>query len=287
LRTIFGWFIVRINPYRSPDEGVDGVGGIDGAVVACFDITAQKRVEAELREARIAADAANAAKGTFLTTLSHEFRTPLNGMLGYADILHLDGPLNAAQLRKLERIKAGGWHLAAMIDEILAFALRDEGRESVRAERVDAREVARAAQELVEPAAEAKELAFVLDVPENPVELETDVGKLRQVLINLCGNAVKYTRQGEVRLVVREETGHVVFEVRDTGIGIAPEHQSRVFDRFWQVESAATRSFGGMGIGLAAAREFSRLLGGEVELESEPGRGSTFRVWIPRARGDA
>jgi len=278
------WFIVRINPYRLPDESVDGV---DGAVVACFDITAQKRVEAELREARAAADAANLAKGTFLATLSHEFRTPLNGMLGYADIIHLDGPLNAAQLRKLERIKAGGWHLAAMIDEILAFAMRDEGRQSVRTERVDAREVARAAQELVEPAAEAKSLGFVLEVPGHPVELETDAGKLRQVLINLCGNAVKYTVRGEIRLVVREEAEHVVFEVRDTGIGIAPEHQSRVFDRFWQVESAATRSFGGMGIGLAAAREFSRLLGGEVELESEPGRGSTFRVWIPRARGDA
>ncbi|HET7460405.1 MAG TPA: chemotaxis protein CheB [Longimicrobium sp.] len=275
------WFIVRINPYRSPDAGVEG------AVVACFDITAQKRVEAQLREARIAADAANLAKGTFLTTLSHEFRTPLNGMLGYADIISLDGPLNAAQTRKLERIKAGGWHLAAMIDEILAFAMRDEGRESVRAERVDAREIARAAKELVEPAAQAKELAFVLEVPRVPVMLQTDAGKLRQVLINLCGNAVKYTVRGEVRLVAREEDGHVVFEVRDTGIGIAPEHQSRVFERFWQVESAATRAFGGMGIGLAAAREFSRLLGGEVELESEPGRGSTFRVRIPRARGDA
>lgn len=280
------WFVVRINPYRSPDEGAGGAAAVDGAVVACFDITAQKRVEAELREARAAADAANLAKGTFLATLSHEFRTPLNGMLGYADILHLDGPLNAAQTRKLDRIKAGGWHLAAMIDEILAFAMRDEGRQAVRAEQVDAREVARAAHELVEPAAEAKSLGFVLELPGHPVALETDAGKLRQVLINLCGNAVKYTERGEIRLVVREEAEHVVFEVRDTGIGIAPEHQSRVFDRFWQVERAPTRSFGGMGIGLAAAREFSRLLGGEVEVESEPGRGSTFRVWLPRTRGE-
>jgi signal transduction histidine kinase len=207
-------------------------------------------------------------------------------MLGYADILHLDGPLNAAQLRKLDRIKAGGWHLAAMIDEILAFALRDEGRAQVRAERLDAREVARAAGELVEPAAEAKGLAFVLDLPGQAVEMVTDAGKARQILINLCGNAVKYTEAGEVRLGERAEGDYVVFEVRDTGIGIAPEHQAQVFDRFWQVNSASTRAAGGMGIGLAAAREFSRLLGGEVELESEPGRGSTFRVRLPRTRGD-
>jgi two-component system CheB/CheR fusion protein len=274
------WFIVRINPYRSPDEGVDG------AVVTCFDVTAQKRVEEELREAKGVAEQANLAKSTFLATLSHEFRTPLNGMLGYADILHLDGPLTAAQERKIARIKAGGWHLAAMIDEILAFALRDEGREQVRADRLDAREIAREAGELVEPAAEAKGLAFVLDLSEAPVWLVTDGGKLRQVLINLCGNAVKYTERGEIRLGVRRKEERIVFEVRDTGIGIALEHQARVFDRFWQVDSASTRSFGGMGIGLAAAREFSRLLGGDVEVESEPGRGSTFRVWLPRTRGD-
>jgi len=274
------WYVVRINPYRSLDHGIDGV------VLAFVDVTAQKRVEEELREAKIAAEAANLAKDTFLATLSHEFRTPLNGMLGYADILHLDGPLNPAQARKVERIKAGGWHLAGMIDEILSFALRDEGRERVRAERVDARDIARQARALVEPVAAAKGLAFVLDLPDGAVALVTDAGKARQVLVNLCGNAAKYTERGEVRLGVRSDGGHVVFEVSDTGIGIAPEHQARIFDRFWQVDSAATRSFGGMGIGLAAAREFSRLLGGDVEVESEPGRGSTFRVWLPRPRDD-
>ena len=270
------WYVARINPYRSPD------GGIDGVVLTFVDNTAQKRVEEELREAKVVAESANLAKGTFLATLSHEFRTPLNGMLGYADILHLDGPLNSEQARKVERIKAGGWHLAGMIDEILSFALRDEGRERVRVERVDARDIARQALGLVEAVAAAKGLAFVLDLPPEAVALDTDAGKVRQVLVNLCGNAAKYTERGEIRLAVRTDAGHVVFEVGDTGIGIAPEHQARIFDRFWQVDSAATRSFGGMGIGLAAAREFSRLLGGDVEVESEPGRGSTFRVWLPR-----
>lgn len=95
-----------------------------------------------------------------------------------------------------------------------------------------------------------------------------------------------YTERGEIRLGVRAEGERVVFDVRDTGVGIAPEHQARIFERFWRVEGAAARPFGGMGIGLAAVREFSRLLGGDVQVESEAGRGSTFRVWLPRTRGD-
>jgi two-component system CheB/CheR fusion protein len=273
------WFIVRINPYRSPDAGADG------AVLALLNITAQKRVEEELREAKRVAEKANLAKGTFLATLSHEFRTPLNGMLGYADLLTLDGPLNPAQERKIERIKAGGWHLASMIDEILAFSLRDEGRDRVRNERLDAREVAGEARDLVEPGASAKQLGFELELPAEPVEIDTDPGKLRQILVNLCGNAVKYSERGEVRLRVSAEAGRVLFEVSDTGIGIAPEHQGHIFDRFWQVDSGSTRSFGGMGIGLAAAREFSRLLGGDVEVESDCVSGSLFRLWLPRPPG--
>jgi two-component system CheB/CheR fusion protein len=269
------WYVVRINPYRSPD------GGIDGAVLTFVDITAQKRVEEELRDAEGAAESANLAKRAFLATLSHEFRTPLNAMLGYADILHLDGPLTEGQARKVERIKAGGWHLAGMIDEILAFALRAEARQTVCSERIDAREIARQAQALVEPPAAAKGLTFVLDLPAGPVALDTDAGMARQVLVNLCGNAAKYTERGEIRLAVRSHEGHAVFEVRDTGIGIAAEHQARIFDRFWQVDGGATRSSGGLGIGLAAAREFSRLLGGDVEVESEVGVGSTFRVRLP------
>ncbi len=275
-----GWYAVRISPYRSPE------GGIDGAVLTFFDVTARKRMEEELREAKAAAESANLAKGTFLATLSHEFRTPLTGMLIYADLLSRHGPLTPVQQRHIELIRSGGWHLASMIEEIVAFAKLDEGRESVRWERTDARETARQAHALVHPLAEAKGLAFALDLPDRAVELATDGAKLRQVLVNLCGNAVKYTGRGEIRLGLREDGECVVFEVGDTGIGIAPEHQARIFDRFWRVDGAAADGAGGMGIGLAAAREFSRLLGGEVEVESEPGRGSTFRVRLPRTGGD-
>jgi signal transduction histidine kinase len=133
----------------------------------------------------------------------------------------------------------------------------------------------------VEPAANAKGLALAIDLPDEPLELTTDVDKARQVLVNLCGNAMKYTERGEVRLRLRGEGDRVVFVVSDTGIGIAPEHHARIFERFWQVDGASTRAAGGLGIGLAAAREYARLLGGDVTVESELGSGSAFQFWLP------
>jgi signal transduction histidine kinase len=271
-------FIVRINPYRSLD------GGHDGAVLTFFNNTAQHRINEELLEAKTAAESANLAKGTFLATLSHEFRTPLNAIVGYADLLQLDGALNPAQGVKVERIRAGGWHLVSMIEEILGFAKLDGGHEVASYELFDASELAREAKALVEPAAAAKGLTFALDIPSEVVELETDRGKARQILINLCGNAVTYTPTGTISLRVRGEDGQVLFEVRDTGIGIAHENHARIFDRFWQVDGASTRPSGGLGIGLAAAREYARLLGGDVEVDSELNRGSTFRVSLPRKK---
>jgi two-component system, chemotaxis family, CheB/CheR fusion protein len=269
-------YILRINPYRSMD------GDHDGVVLTFFDHTGQREAREQLRKAMAAAEAANVAKGSFLATLSHEFRTPLNAILGYADLLQFVGPLSEDQAVKVERIKAGGWHLAAMIEEILSFAKLDSGQEVVRPETLDARLIARDAGALVEPSANAKSLAVVVDLPDEPLELTTDVDKARQVLVNLCGNAVKYTEKGEVRLQLRGEAARVVFGVSDTGKGIAPEHHGRIFERFWQVDGASTRAAGGLGIGLSAAREYARLLGGDVTVESAPGSGSTFRFWLPQ-----
>ncbi|MQA91521.1 MAG: chemotaxis protein [Gemmatimonas sp.] len=273
------WYIVRMNPYRSLDDRVEG------AILTFFNSTAQQRVEDELREAKIVAESANIAKGAFLATLSHEFRTPLNGMLGFVNLLAPDGPLNPAQERKVERIRSSIWHLDSMIDEILTFAKLDEGRESVSMGWFDARALAREAAALVEGQAEAKGLDLIVTLPEETIGLVSDSAKVRQILINLCGNAVKYTEQGRINLDVEEARDRVVFAVRDTGPGIALENQERIFERFWQVDSTSTRSFGGLGIGLAAAREFSRLLGGEVEVESVFGEGSTFRLLLPQTCG--
>ena len=275
------WYSVRIHPYRSADDRIDGV------VLTCYDITTQKRLEKQLRAAMTAAEEANAVKGVFLATLSHEFRTPLNGMLGYADLLLLHPDLDLEQVQKIERIKAGVWHLSHMIDEILAFAKLDAGKETVTWERLDARELAREAATMLEPAFAAKGLAFTMELPSSSLELETDRQKVRQILVNLLGNSAKYTESGAVHLAVWEAPSQVAFTVRDTGIGIAPEHLERVFERFWQVKGGLTRTAGGTGLGLAAAREFGRMLGGDVEAESEPGRGSSFTLWLPRSAGPA
>ena len=268
------FFIMRINPYRALD------GATEGAVLTFIDNAAQRRARDAVDEARLAAESANLAKATFLSTLSHEFRTPLNAILGYADLLRLED-VTPSQDQKIGRIKAGGWHLAAMIDEILSFAKLDGGHEVVDAAPMDARYLAREAAALIEPAAIAKGLTFVLDTGDERLDIVTDPGKARQILMNLCSNAVKYTDKGEVRLNVRPHEGGVWFEVRDTGIGIATEHLTRIFDRFWQVNGGSTRSSGGMGIGLAAAREYAQLLHGDVQVESVLGAGTTFRLWLP------
>jgi two-component system, chemotaxis family, CheB/CheR fusion protein len=269
------WYIVRINPYRSFD------GGNEGVVLTFFNTSEQHRAGEDLGTAKLAAEAANIAKGNFLSTLSHEFRTPLNAIIGYADLLQLDGRLDGKQNEKVERIKVGGWHLVSMIEEILSFATLDAGHEAVESMKVDARLLAREAGSLTEPAADAKGLTFVLDLPDEPMPVITDPGKARQVLINLCGNAVKYTAAGEVRLGVRASGDRIAFDVSDTGVGIAPEHMEHIFERFWQVESGSTRRTDGLGLGLAAAREYARLLRGDIEVRSEPGRGSTFSLWLP------
>jgi two-component system, chemotaxis family, CheB/CheR fusion protein len=269
------WFMVRINPYRSLD------GDNDGAVLTFYDNSTQHRAGEELTRAMLAAETANVAKSNFLSTLSHEFRTPLAAMLGYSDLLQLDGRLSDEQNRKVERIKSGGRHLLSLIEEILSFARVDGGQEVVAPLTVDARLLAKEAGGLTEPAADAKGLRFVLDVPDTAIMLMTDPAKARQILINLCGNAVKYTEAGVVRLAVRASGDRIVFDISDTGVGIAAEHLERIFERFWQVEGGSTRCAGGIGLGLAAAREYARLLRGEIEVRSEPGRGSTFSLWLP------
>lgn len=272
-------FIVRINPYRSAD------GEIDGAVLTFLDHSAQHRAEVALKLAITAAQAANEAKSTFLSTLSHELRTPLAAIMGYSEILQLDGRLNEEQDHRVERIKAAGRHLVSMIDGLLGFVRLDGGREVVEAEPVDARTLASDAHGLLYPLAHEKGLTFELEMPSHDVVMVTDVPKARQILANLGGNAVKYTSTGGVRLLLSEDADDVLFEVIDTGIGIASEHQERVFERFWQVDGRASRASGGLGIGLAAARASARLLGGDVELESEVGQGSTFRLRLPSRRG--
>lgn len=229
------------------------------------------------------AQESNRAKTTFISVMSHEFRTPLTTIVGYAELLATEvaGPLTEKQHEQLARIRASAWHLTQVIDEILTFSRGEAGRERVHRERVDMRELAAPVATLFDPAASAKGLTLHVDVGTSPIVAHTDGQKVRQILFNLVSNAVKFTEQGEVRVRLSEVDAHAVIEVADTGIGIAPEHREKVFESFWQVGMGTTRSAPGTGLGLTITRRLAHLLGGRVELESEIGKGSVFRVYLP------
>ena len=236
--------------------------------------------------ARKEAERADQAKSDFLAVMSHELRTPLNAIIGYGSLL-ADGipdPVTAGQRRQLERIGASARHLLALIDEVLTLSRMELGEERVTPATVAVAAVVDEAASMVEPQARAKGLRFELRLPDPQLTMDTDAGKLRQALVNLMVNAVKFTDQGAVR--VRAASAHdgdeVLFEVEDTGIGIAPEHLTRVFDAFWQVDQAPTRRIGGTGLGLHVTRRLVRLLGGDVSVRSTPGAGSCFTIRLPR-----
>ncbi len=170
-----------------------------------------------------------------------------------------------------------------MIEEILTFSSLEAGRELVCPRAFDAAEVLRGVAAVVEPLATAKGLAFVCETAVGLGAVHSDADKVRQIVINLAGNAVKFTDRGEVRLVLRAEDGNAVLEVADTGIGIAPEHLEHVFEPFWQAEPGVMERGPGIGLGLALLRRLTWMLGGDVRVRSEPGRGSVFAVAIPAA----
>ncbi len=230
------------------------------------------------------AQAASQAKSDFLAVMSHELRTPLNSILGYVDLIHagIGGPVTEQQQSYLGKIRVSSAHLLQIIDEILTFSRMEAGRETLRVDSTSLATVFAEVVALCEPLAREQGLRFVVDdVPD--ATLHTDLQKLRQILLNLLTNAVKYTDEGWVRLAARVGEDTCEFVVADSGRGISQGDIDRIFEPFWQVEEAHTRSRGGTGLVLAVSRRLCRYLGGDLSVESARGKGTTFTAIIARS----
>jgi signal transduction histidine kinase len=226
---------------------------------------------------------ANRAKSDFLATMSHELRTPLNAMIGYTELLLLGVPVAVPEGAKeqVERIRGAALHLTQLIEEVLTHARIEAGRDELHISLTDLPALIADATGMVEPLARQKGLRFSVDITRAPARVETDPQKLRQILLNLLGNAVKFTERGEIGLTGRTEGDLLLLEVSDTGIGIPAAYLEKIFEPFWQVDGTKTRRAGGTGLGLGVVRQLALRLGGEVGVRSVEGQGSVFTVRVP------
>lgn len=263
---------------------IDARGDVWGVLSTYQDITSFKVAEAELIKARNAAEDASKAKSEFLATMSHEIRTPMNGVIGFTDLL-LQTSLSADQQAMASTIRDSGRALMTIIDDILDFSRIEAGRISVELLRVDARQIARDVLALLHPRAAEKQLELDVQWPSEVSALVlSDAGRLRQVLMNLASNAIKFTDTGRVTIRASDADGVLRLEVEDTGIGITSEQLPRLFAKFTQADSSTTRKYGGTGLGLAISKQLVELMGGQIGAHSQPGTGSTFWFTLPFAQ---
>lgn len=262
-----------------------------GGIVRTYtDITAHKNAEITLAQARDAAEAASSARSQFLATMSHEIRTPLNGVVGMAGLL-MDSGLNPQQLHFATTLHESAEHLLDIINDVLDFSKLDADRLTLEVIPFDIENLLQSVVEILAARAHGKnlEIAFIIS-PEVPKTVMGDPGRLRQILLNLAGNGIKFTESGGIVIDVgtigdtKGDKCDITFSVKDTGIGIPPEAVSSLFKEFAQLDSSISRRFGGTGLGLAITSKLVTLMNGTIEVESEPEVGSTFRCTIPLTR---
>jgi signal transduction histidine kinase/AmiR/NasT family two-component response regulator len=275
----------RLLILKKPFDPVE-VRQLASALTEKWNILQRERLQMqELREANVRAESANRAKSEFLANMSHEIRTPMNALMGYVDLL-CDPQVEEGDRAQYGRtIRKSGEHLLQILNDILDVSSIEASRLVVNAADFSPFEVAFEVASLMRSEASERDLEISVEVPRPiPEVIESDLVRVRQILLNLVGNAIKFTRAGSVKIVLRldgnsdSDHRYLCFDVIDTGIGIPPEKLERIFEPFGQADSSLTREFGGTGLGLTIAKRLALLLGGDIEAKSEVGKGSTFTL---------
>ncbi|MDP2217506.1 MAG: PAS domain-containing protein [Methanolobus sp.] len=263
---------------------VDGNGVPHRAVGTYVDITRRKKAEEQMLLARIAAEEANRSKSEFLGNMSHELRTPLSGVIGFSDILleELSAGMNETQIKYISTINRSGNQLLHIINKILEISCIDSGSMCIRLDRLSIHSAVEHTYTSLNSLAVRKRIELRTDIDSRLTEITADVEKFKSILYNLVENSIKFTPEGGI-VTIRAipEVNHIKISVSDTGIGIPDQEKGRIFEPFFQVDSSASRSYGGTGLGLMLVKEYVKMHEGTIWVESEPGKGSTFTFIIP------
>ena len=272
-----------VRNHAIPLFGPDSV--VKGFIELVEDITERKRAEEMLKQAQKQAEVANAAKSLFLANMSHEIRTPMNAIIGFTELL-INEPLSGEQKEKLNIIRDSGQHLLLLINDILDFSKIEAGELDTEIINCSLGQLLNSIESMMRPKAKEKGIEFkVIENNGLPAQICTDPNRLHQCIVNLTGNAIKFTEQGHVYIKVSLETtdnqSNIRFDVEDTGIGIPEDRQKVIFESFTQADESTSRKFGGTGLGLTITKQLTELLGGKLTLSSEVGKGSVFSLVIP------